>query len=135
MAWRKARTVAQAQRGFSLLEAAIALAVTSIIVVLLAQTLDISIVESDRVRDRSTIVSLAQSQMEDVMRQPYNDVPAAYPTITPPQGYTITITAAPVVTYTYPAPVSTDTQETIQKITVTVSGVYGSLDLEGYKVR
>jgi Tfp pilus assembly protein PilE len=127
--------VRRGEEGFSLIEAVVTLALMTILIILLAQTLDISILHTDRVQDRAKMLELAQRQLEDILRRDYDDVPAAYPTITPPEGYSIAVSVSVPVTYTYAPPSEEPAPETVQKITVTVTGFTGSLDLEGFKLR
>ena len=125
----------RASPGFSLLETAVALAVITMILAALLSTLASASTTTDHAYDRSVLFELAQSQMEDVQRQAYSVSAASYTKITAPAGYSIALATTPAVTYTYPAPLSTTTQETVQLVTVTVTGVRGNLDLKAYKVR
>ena len=64
------------------------------------------ITNTDHVYDRSVLFELAGSQMEDVQRQAYQENATNYTAITPPSGYSLSITALPI-SYTYPSPKST----------------------------
>lgn len=126
---------ARAQRGFSLLETAVTLAVISVVVTALLTTLASASTVTDNVYDRSVLFELAQTQMEDVQRQTFQTSPASYTLVTAPSGYLVSVTSSAAVTYTYPAPLSMSAQETVQLVTVNVTGVRGNFTLQGYKVR
>ena len=123
------------QSGMSLVEVVVALALIALVVPAILLGLSTASRGTDQAYERSLLLELAQSQMEDIQQQPYQENAADYTLISTPQGYQIEVSATPAVTYTYPAPKSTNTEETVQLVTVTVTGVRGSLELQGYKVR
>lgn len=123
------------ERGFSLLETALGLAIIAIAVPILLRTLSSGSVIGDAAYDRSILFELAQSQMEDVQRQSYQTSPASYSVLSAPSGYSISISTSSATAYTYPAPLSSATLETIQLVTITITGVRGNMTLEAYKVR
>ncbi|MBI2919033.1 MAG: DNRLRE domain-containing protein [Chloroflexi bacterium] len=127
------RTVKGGERGFSLLETVVGLGLVAVVLPVLLTGLATGITSSDNAYDRSLLQELAQSQMEEVQRQPYQQNAANYALIAAPAGYSINVAAAPAVAYTYPAPQSMATDETVQMVMVTVAGVRGSLSLQGYK--
>jgi len=90
---------------------------------------------TDNAYDRSILFELAQSQFENVQQQAFQTSPAGYTAISMPAGYSVLVATAPAVAYTYPAPSSTSTVETVQQVTVTVTGVRGNLTFAGYKAR
>ncbi len=90
---------------------------------------------TDNAYDRSVLFELAQSQMEEIQRQPYQVNAANYTLIAAPAGYSVSVASSVVQSYTYPAPLSTATQETVQRVTVTVTGVRGNYSMQAYKVR
>lgn len=119
--------------GVTLLETVVGLGLVAVVLPVLLTGLASGITSSDNAYDRSLLLELAQSQMEEVLRQPYQQNAANYTLIAAPAGYSIAVSASPAITYTYPAPKSTATDETVQMLTITVSGVRGSVSLQGYK--
>lgn len=92
------------QRGLTILEVIVALAVVSIIVPLLLGGLSFVTKSTDRVYDRSVLFEIAQSQLEAIESQPYSEDASGYTLIPTPEGYSIHVTASPPVIYTYAAP-------------------------------
>ncbi|MBI2865743.1 MAG: hypothetical protein HYX99_00060 [Chloroflexi bacterium] len=129
------RPPANGQKGATVLETVLTLGLIAMVLPALLTGLASLITSTDHAYDRSLALELAQSQMEEVQRQPYQESASSYTLITAPEGYSISISATPPVTYTYPAPLSAATQETVQLVTVTVTGVRGDLSLRAYKVR
>ena len=118
------------EKGFSLIEVVIALALLGIIAIAVLSglaTASIALIIAD---ERATAESLARSQMEYVKGIDYENEATSYPAASIPQehidaGYAATITALPLH----------DPDEGIQEITVIVE--YNDKDvitLEGYKV-
>lgn len=98
------------EKGFLMVETIIAVGIggTAVVVFFLAiATGSQGVAQVDR---NITISNLAQSQMEFVHDQPYLTAPTTYPTITPPEGYSLTAVAEPVP----------GADDNIQKVTVTV---------------
>ncbi|MDP2919574.1 MAG: type II secretion system protein [Dehalococcoidia bacterium] len=123
------------QRGMTLLEIVVALALMGLVIPLVLGGLSAITTNTDHVYDRSVMLELAQTQLEYIESQPYSESAAGYTLVITPSGYTIQVQTATAVTYTYAAPKSTPTQETVQLIMVTVSGVYSSLAVSRYRVR
>ncbi len=122
-------------QGFSLIETVIILAVAAILVPAVLTAIGTTVRVTDSAYDRSILYGLAQSQFEDVQRQTFQTSPASYTLISMPAGYSVSVATASAVTYTYPAPSSSNTVETVQQVTVTVSGVKGNLTVVGNKAR
>ena len=122
-------------RGQALLEVVIVLAIMALVVPAFFTGLSTVIRGADWVQDRALMFELAQSQLEAIQRQDYHENAQDYSLITVPEGYTIQIAVSPAATYTYAAPKLTPTQETVQRVRVTVTGLHGSLEVSGYKVR
>ncbi|MBI4180968.1 MAG: prepilin-type N-terminal cleavage/methylation domain-containing protein [Chloroflexi bacterium] len=122
-------------RGFTLLEVVVVLAVASVLVPAVFTAISATAEVTDHSYDRSILFELAQSQFEDVQRQAFQTSPASYSLLSMPAGYSVVVTTTPAVTYTYPPPSSTNTAETVQNVTVNVTGVSGNFTLSGYKVR
>ena len=135
MPWRR-------EQGFSLIEQIVAVALVAVVVTPFALLLS-GLVRGASVSDAEvSMLILARSQMESVKKQPYQDLPASYTTISDmPEGYTVTTTASSTKTYIYPPPDATSTlPDEIQVITVDLgcpdcSPPVGPLTLEGHKVR
>jgi Tfp pilus assembly protein PilV len=136
------RKVLQYRHGFSLVEQVVAAALLAVVVPPLALLLTGLMRQASLSNTRVTMVNLARSQIESVKAHPYQELPASYSDISPlPEGFTITITASAVKTYTYPPPDSTSTlPNEIQLITVEVScpncsPAVNPLTLQDYKVK
>lgn len=123
----------QANQGLSLLEVTIALGIVGLTILVLLQILPVAMVGTSRARAGVSMINLASSQLENLKRQPFQ---VAYSPLSPiPDGFTVEITATVPVTHGYPAPSLAQTTDTVQLVTVTVTGPYGSRSLEGYKTR
>ncbi len=121
------------EKGLTLLEVVIALGIVGLTVMVLLQILPVATVGTSRARAGVTMSNLASSQMENVKQQPFQ---STYSLVSPvPDGFTIAITSSVPVTYVYPSPSFTQTTDTVQLVTVTVTGPYGSGSLGGYKTR
>ncbi len=128
-----AKTRLKSEKGFTLLETVIALGIVGLIIVILLQALPVAIIGTSRTRAGMNLINLASSQMEHVKVQPFQ---ASYtPMSSVPPGFSVAITATVPVTYTYTSPSLAQTADTVQLITVTVTGPYGSGSVEGYKTR
>ncbi len=132
------------EKGFSLIEVLIALALLGIIAVAFLTALSTASKALFIADERTTAESLARSQMEYVKSQLYIDYSAdphdVYGEITPPAGYSIDSTAVPFdpdtgVPYSETGGVF-DQDDDIQMITVTIEHPDGDevITLEGYKV-
>ncbi len=129
------KRLAKQNRGFTLIEEIIGISLIAVVIVVLWQSLSVGINTSDRTRDRATLFNLAQSQLEDILKQDYQ-TSHIYTSLSPiPEGYSVAVTVTVPVTYTYPSPGTGNAPETIQSIQVTVTGDYGSATVYGYKVR
>lgn len=123
------------QKGLTLIEVIVALALLGLIMPLALGGLSMVTNSTDRIYDRSVLFELTQSQLESIESQSYSENASFYSLITAPDGYSIGVTASAAVTYTYAAPKSTITNETLQLVTVTVSGVRGNMTISRYRVR
>ena len=109
-------TVFVDERGESLVEILVALAIIAIVITAFLAALSTGTFGVGVVRKRVTAENLARAQLEYVKDyEPYKEVtqttPGAYPTVTSiVSGYAITVTASPITTTNY----------NIQLITVTV---------------
>lgn len=110
------------QTGITLIEIIVSVALLSILGSALVGALGTGIKGTIKVDERTTAINLARSQLEYIRTLPYTE-PPVYPTLTPPTGYTITVTG------------STLTANVLQKliVSVTANGV-PVLDLEGYRL-
>ncbi|MBT9162634.1 MAG: hypothetical protein DDT27_01193 [Dehalococcoidia bacterium] len=120
------------QKGQTLIEVLIAVALIAIIMPAIFTALSAALGSADRVRDRSLVLELVQSQMESIQGQEYRS-DGNYRLVSTPPGYAIAVKATPAASYQYPD--GSPTEETIQQITITVTGRHSSLTLEGYKVK
>lgn len=126
------RNHAGGQKGQTLIEVVITLALIAIIIPTMFAALSAAITSADRVRDRSIMLELTQDQIESIQGQAFR--PAGdYDLISLPMGYVIEVQVAPAARFLYPD--GTPAEEIIQRIRITLTGPRGSLQLEGYKVK
>lgn len=123
------------QKGLTIIEVIVGLVLVGLIVPLVLGGLSFVMKSTDRVYDRSVLFEIAQSQLEAIESQPYSENASGYALISPPAGYSIQVAASPAVIYTYAAPKSTPTEETVQLVTVTINGVRGDMVVSRYRVR
>ena len=124
------------EKGFTLIEVMIGMALIGVIVVALLtalQTASLALFTADK---RATAESLARSQIEFIKESPYDDAndPPQYTGIyvTPlPSGYSITTTAERLD----PKGDGTGNDDGIQKITVAVNLGGNVISLQDYKVK
>jgi len=127
------------QRGFTLAEVIIALAVLSIVSGSFLAALSVSTKAVSITRERNIAESLSQSQMEFILNAPYDesldDGHPYYdldPDIKMPSGYTVTSTAVRLD----PLGMGTSQDYGIQEITIEVlHGDKHIVRVEGYKAR
>lgn len=113
------------ERGAGLVEVLVAIAITGTAVVWLLAALSTGSIGVSTTDEQVTAEQLARSQLEDTKSQPYDAVPASYPTVTPVSGYVIAVDAAAIP----------QGDGSIQLVTVTVTKDTQTLTvLEGYKV-
>jgi len=126
------RNQAGGQKGQTLIEVVVTLALIAIIIPAMFSALSAAITSADRVRDRSIMLELIQSQMESIQGQEFR--PAGdYALISLPTGFIIEVEVAPAVRYLYPD--GSPAGAIIQRIRITLTGHHGSLTLEGFKVK
>ncbi len=114
------------QRGFSLIEVAISIALLSILAVGFLGALGTGSKVLFRTDERQTAMNLGESQMEYVRQQPFATSYPAAPINEEYEGYSATITTAGI----------TSRDSNIQKITVIVEHLGEEVTrLEGYKTR
>ncbi len=118
---------AEGEEGVGLVEVLVAVAIlgTAVVALLAAvSTGSLGVASSD---ERVTAANLARSQLEYVKSQPYAAAPAAYATVTPPAGYSVSAEATSIT--------DPPADALIQKITVTVARDGETvLTVEDYKV-
>lgn len=123
------------KKGNVLLETVVVLGGVAMVMPATLSGLSTLSTNADNAYDRSVLFELSQSQMEEVQRQGYQANAAGYTLISAPSGYSISLSASAAVGYTYPSPSLAATQDTVQLVTVTVTGVRGNLSISGFKVR
>ncbi len=125
------------QRGFTLIETIIAVAIVGSAVIAVVAVIGSSARSSARGRESVTLLQLARAQVETIQQSPYQSTPSAYPTISPiPEGFSVSFTSTdPGTTYVYPTQAPTVITGSVQRITVTVAGDYGEMELTFYKIK
>ncbi len=101
LALQFARSVARRQRGGLLVETVIALSVLGVLGTVVLSGVQTSYTAKRHFEARSIAENLVRSQIEHVMQQAYQPPGAAYPTITPPSGYSV---SAETLTYDAASP-------------------------------
>jgi hypothetical protein len=114
---RRRRRARAGERGAGLVEVLVAVGIAGTAVVWLLTALSTGSLGVSTTDEQVTAEHLARSQLEDTKSQPFDPLPAAYPTVTPVPGYDIAVDAASIA----------EGDGAIQLITVTVTR-------EGYKV-
>jgi type II secretory pathway pseudopilin PulG len=114
------------EEGVGLVETLIAVAILAITLTVLLSAVSVGSLAVSRTEERVTAENLARSQLEYTKSEAYLTPPASYATITPsPPGYGIAVEAASIP----------DTDDGIEKITVTVTRDGETLAVvENYKV-
>jgi hypothetical protein len=122
---QRRRRVRAGERGSGLVEVLVAVAITGTAVVWLLAAISTGSLGVSTTDEQVTAEHLARSQLEDTKSQPFDALPATYPTLTPIPGYGIAVDAAAIP----------EGDSAIQLITVTVTKAADTLAvLEGYKV-
>jgi len=111
------------ERGATLVETLIAVAIAGIAITALLAGLSTGSMAVQKSDERTTAENLARAQMEYTKGLAYLAAPASYTTISAPDGYSISAQAASI----------SGRDADIQKITVTVSYNGNSFTLEGFK--
>lgn len=130
------------QKGFSLIEQIVAVALVAVVVPALVVLLTGLVRQASTSGAAVDMLTLARSQVESIKAETYLNRPKLYRTVSPiPERFTIDIAVEPVQTYTYPVPkADIILADEIQLITVEVrcpacSPPISSLILKDYKVR
>jgi len=111
--------------GSGLVEAVVATALVGLALVFALSALSVAARAVARVSERTAAEALARSQMEYAQAQTYLPAPASYPTLAPPQGYSVSAEASSVP----------GGDASIQRLSVTVRhGGNEVVRLERYKV-
>ena len=116
---------ARSERGVSLVESLIAVAILGTAVVVFMSGISTGSLATNQADMLSTAHELARSQMEETKSAAFNAAPFSYPTVVPPSGYSVTSTAGAIALG----------DGSVQKITVQVNRDGApAFTLEGYKV-
>jgi len=121
----KAKTWDQSERGLSLVESLIAVAILGVTAVALVVAMSTGMIAVRGMEEGVIAQNLVRTQLEYVKSCPYDSEATSYPDIDTPEGYAISVGVSSVP----------DTGSDIQKVTATVSreGV-DILTVEDYKV-
>ncbi|MBI4220163.1 MAG: prepilin-type N-terminal cleavage/methylation domain-containing protein [Chloroflexi bacterium] len=132
----RGRHASLSQRGFTLIETIVAVALLGIAVVGVLSVIAASARTSSRGRESTTLLQLARAQIESIQQAPFQASVANYSIITPvPAGFAVSVTSTdPGTVYRYASPSTTTITGSVQQVTVTVTGDYGSMSLSFYKV-
>jgi prepilin-type N-terminal cleavage/methylation domain-containing protein len=122
------RNHAGGQKGQTLIEIVVTLALIAIIIPTMFAALSAAITSADRIRDRSIVLELAQSQMESIQGQEFRPG-GGYELIPHPPGFDVEVY---VIDRVERCPGG---EVILQRVIITVTGRRGSLTLEGFKVR
>jgi type II secretory pathway pseudopilin PulG len=115
----------QSERGATLVETLIAVAVAGIAIVVFVAGLSTGALSTSKVDRLATAHELARSQMEHTKHEPFVAAPNTYPSISAPSGFSVSSEATSL-------PLG---DASVQLITVEVSDDTGVVyTLEGYKV-
>lgn len=125
------------ERGFTLIETIIALAIVGTAVIAVVMAIGQGAQSSARGRESVSLLQLARAQIETIQQYPFQSNPANYPLISPvPEGFSVSFTSTdPGTTYTYPSPAPTVITGSVQQITVTTAGDFGEMEITFYKVK
>jgi prepilin-type N-terminal cleavage/methylation domain-containing protein len=127
----------KSERGFSLVEVIIAIALLGIVAVAFLGGLSTASNAIFHADERATAESLARTEMEYLRNQDYIDYSvtghAEYQSITPPSGYNIVVSVERLDMD--PPPGDPDDDDGIQKITVFVYHPYDAANPDDYVVR
>lgn len=100
------------ERGFTLLESMVGLAILGIALVAVLAGMSTAVIAAKKADKRVTVESLATSQMEYTKSQVFQEAPATYQAFSPiPSGYSVSAEAFPIPGY----------DGNIQKVVVTVT--------------
>jgi prepilin-type N-terminal cleavage/methylation domain-containing protein len=114
------------ERGVTLVETMIAVAVLGIAIVVFVAGLSTGTITTSKVDRLATAHELARSQMESTKDEAYVAAPHTYPSVTSPTGFAVTSEATSI----------SGGDAAVQLITVEVSDGTGVVfTLEGYKVQ
>lgn len=128
-----AKQTRQGQRGSLLLENVISLAIIAVLVPALIAALVGVLSHSFAYSDRTLILELVQSQMENIKKQAFQNSPANYGLISLPADYSLSVATSEAQAYRYTN--GATAPEVLQSITVTVTGYNGSLVMNGYRYK
>ena len=123
---RLARRFKGGNSGALMVEALIAVLIFTMLGVAALIGLQTTLTAGNRTQGQSIAESVARSQMEFVFSQAYQDPPTAYPTVTPPTGYSVTANASE----------AQPGVSTLQRVTVSVSREGRTLlEMETFRVK
>ena len=137
MRLRLLHTLGKEQRGFTLIESIVAIAIVGLVVTSVLVAMGNGTRIAGRQQESVRLTQLIRTQIELIQQSPFLTDPTAYPAITGvPEGFSVSFTSTdPGTTYTYPAPVSETLTSTVQQFEVTATGDYSESSMTFYKTR
>ena len=116
------------QRGFTLIETTVAVALLAVIVVSILSAFSAATIATTRHQQLTKLDTLTRSDAEYIKSQAYSTKPAAYLNLAAPAGYSFSYQALYFDSTKSPAFAAGNADNGLQEIVLTVSGPNGSTE-------